>query len=142
MSQTGPFAFFFAETPLTPKDTGNHDYLAISELADDIIRCFDREYSVRLRDRYRAATKPFLIKFKVQSIQAIHAGAALDYLVHRKARWSMTCLDPCFSGKGNAIPPAEIVKIIPVEEFILPMARAHNYSMGLFTLFPHHNWLG
>jgi hypothetical protein len=116
MSNQGPYAFLFADTPLNTAGTCVHDYLGVSELVEFITTDFDRRHPVNLRDRHRAATKPMLVKFATPGIQAMHVGAALDYLIHRKARWPIDCLVPCFSGEGKAVPAEQIVKLIHIEE--------------------------
>ena len=116
MSNHGPYAFLFAETPLNPAGTCNHDYLGGSELVEFIAIYFDRKHPVSLRNRHTSATKPFLVKFETSGIKAMHIGAALDYLVHRKANWSIDFLSPCFSGEGEAVPAERVTKLIQVEE--------------------------
>ena len=125
MSNEGPYAFLFAESALNPKGTGNHDYLATSELLEFISICFKREYGVNLHARHHAATQPALIKFLTRGIRAIHLGAALDYVLHRANGWSLSCLDPCFSADGQQISPDQMVKAIPVLE---GTGRLRNYA--------------
>lgn len=116
MSDGGPCAFLFAETALNPVGTGNHDYLAISELVDFIAVSFERVYSVNLRERHRAATKPCLVKFFTPGVKTVHIGAAIDYLVCTQAGHDRCCLDPCFSAFGVSIPTDQVSKVIPIHE--------------------------
>lgn len=116
MSNAGPYAFLLAEAPLNPAGSANHDYLGVSELVDFIAAYFDRRHPISLRARHLAATRPLLVKFTTPGICTAHLGAALDYLVHRKAGWSLACLSPCFSGEGEEIPGRQVVRQILVEE--------------------------
>lgn len=134
MAKKGPCAFLFAETPLKPDDTGSHDYFAISELTEDISQCFkrdfEREYGINLCDKFHTATKPFLVKFTVQGILAFRIGRALAYLVHRKAGRSLGYLDSGFSGEGRSIPPEQISKVMPIEEFSVAYTKTSVYSIS------------
>jgi hypothetical protein len=112
----GPYAFLFAETPLKPNDGANHDYLAISELVEFILVALKRKYRLDFMARFQAATRPALVKFASPGISALHMGAALDYLIHRMANWSISCLSPCFSGRGAHIQAHDILEVIPVKE--------------------------
>jgi hypothetical protein len=116
MANKGPYAFLFAESALNPRDTGNHDYLATSELLEFIAVCFERKYRVSLHARYHATTQLALVKFMTPGIKAAHLGAVLDYLLHRTAGWSLSCLDPCFSANGQQIMPTQVAKAIPILE--------------------------
>jgi hypothetical protein len=116
MANEGPYAFLFPESALNPKDIGNHDYFATSELVEWIAICFERKFRVSLHDRHHLATQPAFIKFWMPGIKAGHLGAALDYLLHRSAGWSLSCLDPNFSADGEQIAPAQVIKAIPILE--------------------------
>jgi len=137
MSNYGPYAFLFAEAPLNPAGTCNHDYLGVSELVENIANYFDRTHSVSLRDRHMALTKPFLIKFVTPGICAMHVGAALDYLVYRKANWPIDCLSPCFSGNGKAVPAEQVIKLIQVEESRGLNRKSPTYRIANQTITPY-----
>jgi hypothetical protein len=128
MSDKGPYAFLFGETPLNPQPCA-HDYLQVPELVESIGNCFDRKNSISLRALHKAATKPLLVKFRIPTIKAMHVGAALDYLVYRKAGWVMACVDPCFSGNGKTILPDQITKLIPVYESQDARGRRSRYHL-------------
>lgn len=130
MLSEGPYAFLLAESPLNPKENGNHDYFATSELVEFITIYFERKFHTSLHARYQAATHPALVKFKTQGITAAHLGAAFDYLLHRKNGWSLCCLSPCFSGEGKSISPSQIVKAIPVIETIGQYKRLSAYNLS------------
>lgn len=116
MSNHGPYAFLFADIPLNPGATCNHDYLGVPELVEFITEYVDRRCATNLRSRHLSRTKPLLVKFSTPGILAMHVGAALDYLVHQKANWPIDCLCPCFSGDGKAVRAEQIIKLIHVKE--------------------------
>lgn len=92
---------------------------------------FDRNHPViNLRDRHLAKTKPLLVKFSTPGILPMHVGAALDYLIHRKAKWPIDNLSPCFSGEGRAVPAGQIVRLINVEESRSPNLKYPKYYVA------------
>lgn len=130
MSNEGPYAFLFAESPLNPRGNGNHDYFATSELVEFIAIYFERKFEVSLHARHQARTQPALVKFKTEGIKAAHLGATFDYLLHRKNGWPLSCLSPCFSGEGQSISPNQMVKAIPVIEAAGRLGRHSTYSLS------------
>jgi len=130
MSNEGPYAFLFAESTLDPREIGNHDYLATSELVESISICFERKYRVNLQARHHAATRPALVKFATQGIKAAHLGAALDYLLHRSKGWSLSHLSPCFSGEGQPVSADQMIKAIPVLEGARRFGKYSTYSLS------------
>jgi hypothetical protein len=116
MANLGPYAFLFAGSALNPSETGNHDYLGKSELAEFIALYFERQHGIDLLGRYQAATRPALIKFMTSGIKAADLGAALNYLLYHVKGWSKCNIDPNYSGEGRRIEPHQIVKAIPVLE--------------------------
>jgi hypothetical protein len=130
MANEGPYAFLFTESAMSPKDSGNHDYFASSELIEWIASCFERKFRVSLHDRHHAATQPALIKFWTPGIKAVHLGATVDYLLHRHLGWSISNVDPCFSADGEQITPAQVIKAIPILEHIRRFGKHLVYSVS------------
>ena len=130
MSNKGPCAFLFAESALSPRDTGNHDYLGTSELVEFIALCFERKYRVSFDARHRAGMQPTLIQFATPGIKAAHLGAGLDYVLHRLNGWPIMCLDPCFSGEGQPVTSDQVTKAIPVVECARRLGRHSVYSLS------------
>lgn len=126
----GPYAFLYAASALNPKDTGNHDYLGTSELVDFIAPCFLAQFKVSLLDRYRAATRPALIKFATPGIKAADLGAAVDCVLHQSKGWSLCNVDPCFSADGREIAANQMLKAIPVTEAARRLGSHVTYQMS------------
>lgn len=126
----GPYAFLYAASALNPRDTLNHDYLGTSELVDFIAPCFQRQFKVSLLDRYRAATRPALIKFTTLGIKAADLGAAVNYVLHQSKGWSLCNVDPCFSADGREIAADQMVKAIPVTEDARRLGNHATYQMS------------
>jgi len=130
MANEGPYAFLFTGSALEPKDSGNHDYFATAELIEWIAICFERRFRVSLHDRHHAATQPGLIKFWTPGIKAVHLGAAVDFLLHRHLGWSISNVDPCFSADGQQVMPAQVIKAIPILEYIRTFGKHPVYSVS------------
>ena len=130
MANEGPYAFLFTESALSPKDSGNHDYFATSELIEWIAICFERKFRVSMHDRHHAATQPAFIKFWTPGIKAVHLGAAVDYLLHRHICWSVSNVDPYYSSDGEQITPAQVIKAIPILEHIQHFGKHPVYSLS------------
>lgn len=133
MSSEGPYAFLFSESALNPNVVGNNDYFSTSELIEWIAICFERKFRMSLRARHHAATRPAFIKFWTPGIKATHLSAAVDYLVHRHLGWSLRCVDPCFSAKGEQIAAEQVIKAIPVLERIHRSEKHPIYSLSPMT---------
>ena len=130
MSNEGPYAFLLAESSLDPGGNGNHDYFATSELVEFIAFYVDKNFRIDLYARHQEATRSALVKFKTEGIKAANLGAALDYLLHRKNGWSLSCLDPCFSGEGQNVSPKQMVKAIPVMKTVGGNGRNSTYKLS------------
>lgn len=130
MSAKGPYAFLIAESPLKPRDTGNHDYLETSELVEFISICFERKFCISLKDIYKSATQPVLVKFKTSGIKVAYLGSALDYLLHRMNGWSLSSIDHVFSGGGQAITTDQMVKVIPILEMTRRLGETVCYHLS------------
>lgn len=129
----GPYAFLYAASALNPKDTLNHDYLGTSELVDFITPCFQKQFNVSLLDRYRAATRPALIKFTTSGIKAADLGAAVNFVLHQSKGWSLCNVDPCFSADGREIASNQMLKAIPVFEDARRFGSHATYSLSPTT---------
>jgi hypothetical protein len=126
----GPYAFLYGASALNPRDTSNYDYFGASELVDFIAPCFERKFKVSLLERYRAATRPALIKFTTSGIKAVDLGAAVDCVLHQSKGWSLCNVDPCFSADGQAINSSQMVKAIPVVAGATRFGKHTTYSLS------------
>lgn len=101
----GPYGFLIRDVPLKPKQCCVRDYLGDPpELVQDICLSFREDYSIDLEKRYRAESRPCLVKFR--SACDPHAmWVALNYLYLVSRGLDLTSdLGHCFDGKGRRIP--------------------------------------
>lgn len=59
----GPYAMLVREIAFNSKQVGNHDYLNMPEIVDDICTCFECVYDIDLTNRYLALTQSCIVKF-------------------------------------------------------------------------------
>ncbi|WP_322769053.1 hypothetical protein [Frankia sp. Cr1] len=103
----GPYAMLVRETHLHPGAVGNHDYLAVPEIVQDIASAFGGN----LRETFSAASKRCIVKFRSQEVGKPALIAASWYLYSairgdpagRAGVWIIDC-------KG-AVPPRDVVAV-------------------------------
>jgi hypothetical protein len=108
----GPFGFLVREIVLEPALVGNHDYLGIPEIVEDICLSYDETFGHHLRQRFLEATKPCIVKFRSVEARPDALAAALVY-VHRKLLGDELCIDcnTCFDGEGKAVDGHNVLSV-------------------------------
>lgn len=108
----GPFAFLVREMIFQPRLLGNHDYLGVPEIVEDICMSYEEMHGKPLRARFIERTRPCIVKFRASEPRPDTLAAALLY-VHRKSRGEdlWTPCNTCFSGEGLAVPPTSILAV-------------------------------
>jgi hypothetical protein len=109
----GPFAMLVKETAFKASEMGNHDYLRLPEIIEDICNGYYDRFGSHIHEYVVNSLKPCIVKFK--SLGRVDDGcikAALYYLhvcIHKKN----LCIDAntCFDGKGKIVPFENIIKI-------------------------------
>jgi len=109
----GPFAMLVKESAFKAKEMGNHDYLWLPEIIEDICNAYHDKYGIFIHDDVVKTLNPCIVKFK--SHKRMDDGcvkAALYYLYANVKRESL-CIDAntCFDGQGKIIPYEDILKI-------------------------------
>lgn len=101
----GPFAMLIKEVSKKPKEVGNHDYLSIPEIIEDIFTKIKDKYNIDLSKDYRLNTRPTIVKFFQTENVEPYIGNALYYL-HGKINNTGNELraNTCFDAKGAVIP--------------------------------------
>ena len=114
----GPSAMLVRDVAFGAKSMGNHDYLRLPEILEDICNGYREKYGLSIHNDVVQALKPCIVKFK--SKYRIDNGcfkAALFYV--------RNCLngDPpsvdgntCFDARGNVIPNEDILSIEYLKE--------------------------
>lgn len=108
----GPFGFLVREIILEPALVGNHDYLRIPEIVEDIGLSYDEAFGRHLRKRYLEVTQPCIVKFKSVEARPDALAAALTY-VHCKLIGLELCVhcNTCFNGEGRAVDPRNVLAV-------------------------------
>lgn len=101
----GPYGFLIRDVPLTPRQCGVRDHLSNPpELVQDICLSFKEDYSIDLEERYRAASRPCLVKFR-SPCDPDAVWVALNYLYLFSRGLDLTSdLGYSFNGKGRTVP--------------------------------------
>jgi hypothetical protein len=104
----GPYALLTRDNHVNPAE-GNHDYLAIPEIVEDIAQTWQPE----LQDRFRAASKPCIVKFlKEGSVHEDYVRGAFWYLHGMLHEGEVTRLSQLgFDCGGVAVPSSDIVDV-------------------------------
>ena len=101
----GPYAMLIKDISKNLKKEGDHDYLSIPEIIEDIFNKIKDKYNIDLRPKYRHRTKPTIVKFYHTENAEQYIGNALYYL-HGKLNKTGNELkaNTCFDANGQAIP--------------------------------------
>lgn len=111
-SQWGPYAMLIRDVAFTPDEMGNHDYLDIPEYVEDICLGLGGQLSFDLVAKYKAATKPCIVKFFSPISKPYYLTTAL-YFLYRKKHGKKINLHAniCFDGKGNKVSKENVVEV-------------------------------
>ena len=90
---------------------GNHDYLEIPEIVEDIATCFDHRFGANILQDYKDATVPKIVKFRFTA-RGDELAAATLYLYSRihDLELSLQC-STCFDGEGKAVSSNDVLTI-------------------------------
>ncbi len=105
----GPYGMLVREVAFCLAEVGNHDYLDIPEIVEDIALCFAEQYEFDLRSAFIENSKPCIVKFIDQNPHEWCLTPALYYLYTKfrgesLSRWCNTCFD----GQGKPVRPDQI----------------------------------
>lgn len=112
----GPYAMLVREIAFNSSTVGNHDYLNIPEIIEDMCMDVKKIYGIDLIERFVRQASPVIVKFKEQlnddTRDSQYIGTALTYL-HDKLHGEKLCLmcNTCYSGHGNGIRKNNIVSV-------------------------------
>lgn len=106
----GPYAMLVREIAFSASAVGNHDYLSMPEIVEDILGLDSR--CDELKNVYRETTKPCIVKFSTDGIERYTLRAAIFYLFSKinNHELSIHC-NTCFDGKGEIIPAENILAV-------------------------------
>jgi hypothetical protein len=108
----GPYAFLIRETLLHNKVLGNHDYLALPEVVEDICTCFQETFGTSvLQSAFMDSTRPCIVKFYEDTARGDLLPNALDYLAQVRYTGSIGGFYSTSFIKGGVIPKSRIAKV-------------------------------
>lgn len=109
----GPFAMLVRESAFHAKRIGNHDYLALPEIIEDICNAYLDRFGLSIYDEIAAALVPCIVKFRAEPdgpFRGIPPAIYYYYKSIRKEPFSGNA-NTCFDAGGKVIPPERILKI-------------------------------
>lgn len=112
----GPYAMLVREIAFNSSTVGNHNYLNIPEIIEDMCTDVENVYGIDLIDRFVRQASPVIVKFKEQlnddTRDSQYIGTALTYL-HNKSHGEKLCLmcNTCYNGHGNGIHKNNIMSV-------------------------------
>lgn len=114
------------ETAFRSEEMGNHDYLWLPEIVEDICNAYYETYNIKLYDFILKATSPCIVKFLEKTPNGnwcLRPAVYYLYLVTNNKKLIMDS-NTCFDGEGNTIPKENILEI----EFLssLNIEKPHN----------------
>lgn len=110
----GPYAFLVKDVVTSRNSLGQHDYLAMPEIIEDLCEEVKNANGLELLSQFREKLQPVIVKFKAPAGDSAEyaLSVAICYLnsvVHEGQASSNSVW--CFDGKGNAVPPRDILKV-------------------------------
>lgn len=108
----GPYAMLVKDAAFSSQEIGNHDYLEVPEIIEDISICFNEIYGINILENYIKNSKPIIVKFTSENIREYYVGVALNYLYNKLHNYGMTLdCNTCYDGKANTVLREAIIKI-------------------------------
>lgn len=113
----GPYAMLIRDVVFYPDDVGQHDYLGMPEIIEDICNGFEKSARISLLKTFEHALLPAIVKFTSEPIHeesCIAAAICYVFSTLDKGRPTSSCLW-CFDGEGVQVPPENIISVEFVE---------------------------
>lgn len=109
----GPYAMLVKEVAFNAEEIGNHDYLRLPEIIEDICNAYHDKYKFSIHGDVIKSLKPCIIKFKSHFRNDHYCIRAALYYLHatiwRAGLWDET--NTCFDGGAKTVPFKNIMKI-------------------------------
>jgi len=109
----GPYAMLVRGIASKAEEVGNHDYLRLPEIMEDICTGYQERYGVSLDEALSASLLPTVVKFwstKDPGDGCIDAALYYLYRTSRNEPLSMYA-NTCFDGENRAVPSEQIVSV-------------------------------
>ena len=112
-THSGPYAMLVKDISFNSQAVGNHNYLEIPEIMEDICNGYNKTYGEPIIDYLEKTLKPKIIKFissKTTGIHCVEAALYYAYTIYNKQKISLNA-NTCFDGENTTIPCSEILKV-------------------------------
>ena len=101
------------ESAFHPHDIGNHDYLRVPEIIEDICNGYQKHFEESIYDLIVAGLKPCVVKFEVTALDRHDlTKAALSYChckIHGRELWGGA--NTCYDAAAQPITGSQIVRV-------------------------------
>jgi len=107
----GPHAILIRDHALIPEKIGDHAYLEVPEIVEDICICLSEQHNFDLLEAFMRTTKPAIVKFSDQPRSDCLATAV--YHLYNAFRGYGCCREcnTCFDGEGVPVPKERILNV-------------------------------
>lgn len=109
----GPYAMLIRDTAFSTTEMGNHDYLWLPEIIEDICNGYLEKYGISIHEEVVQLLTPCVVKFKSRDRTEDGCIRAAIYYIYKRIKGERLSIDAntCFDAKGNTIPSDDILKI-------------------------------
>jgi hypothetical protein len=110
---SGPYAMLVKDVAFNAKKIGNHDYLGIPEIVQDVCRGYEKRFNVSIEKQLKRMLKPKVVKFiskKKTDVSCIEAALYYAYLCFNDSELTLNS-NTCFNGENTIISPENIVYV-------------------------------
>lgn len=110
---SGPYAMLVKESAFFSSEMGNHDYLRMPEIIEDICNGYKKQFGESILAEVSEALTPCIVKFEMRDDSARSLlEPALQYCWCKANRQPLHIgANMCFDGQGNSV-PSECIKEI------------------------------
>jgi hypothetical protein len=107
----GPYGALLRESAFQSAELGQHDYLAVPEIIEDICNAVGEEFGLDLLERFVASSTPCIVKFATKDTETETLKTAVAYL------WGVLLDEPTLSGNysHDAAGPVPRDRVVAVE---------------------------
>lgn len=109
----GPYAMLIRDVVFYPDSVGQHDYLGMPEIIEDICNGFEKSAGINLVETFEGALRPAIVKFTSEPIHedsCIAAAICYVFSVIHEGKPTSSCLW-CFDGEGVQVQPEKILTV-------------------------------
>ena len=112
----GPYAMLVREAAFRAEEMGNHDYLWLPEIMEDICNGYHKAYGEVIHDDLYHALTPYIVKFWSQKQISKSCIEVAMYYLYCTAHGQKLSIDAntCYDGGNSSVPREQITKVEPL----------------------------